>query len=201
MTVERAGVCAVVVLGALLSSSCSLFHRSAKARTRPAPTPAPSAQSAPGQSEPAAVPPAPELPPQPPDISQPPVTPPGKAPPPPRRRTPAATRPRQTPEAGPSQPAPEAAPPAAPEPQLGPILSPEQQQTFNEEIDRNIASAQRTIAALNGRRLNRDQQAYLERIRTFVQQALDARKTDLFRAKNLAERASLLATDLIRSVQ
>jgi hypothetical protein len=81
------------------------------------------------------------------------------------------------------------------------ILTPQQQKAYNDEIDRNVSRAQRTLAALGGRRLNGEQQTYLERIRAFLKQADEARKTDLFRAKNLAERASLLADDLLRSVQ
>ncbi len=203
MTAIRTGLCAAVVLGTLLSSSCSIFSRKAKAQTPPAPTPPATAQQAPAQTEKVNVPPAPELPPQPPNINEPPVTTPGKLPPPPRRRQPVTARPRTTPaeQPTPAQPTPETPPATQPAPQLGQILSAEQQQAYNEEIDRNISSAQRAIASLNGRRLNGDQQAYLDRIRSFVQQALEARKADLFRARNLAERASLLATDLIRSVQ
>ena len=86
-------------------------------------------------------------------------------------------------------------------PQLEQILTPQQQKAYNEEIDRNISRAQRTLAALGDRSLNSEQQTYLERIRAFLKQAENARKSDLFRARNLAERASLLAADLLRSVQ
>jgi hypothetical protein len=86
-------------------------------------------------------------------------------------------------------------------PQLEQILTPQQQKAYNEEIDRNIARARQTLAALAGHRLNEEQRTYLERIRAFLAQAEDARKSDLFRARNLAERASLLADDLLRSVQ
>jgi hypothetical protein len=54
---------------------------------------------------------------------------------------------------------------------------------------------------LTGKSLNGEQKVYLDRVRAFIQQANEARKTDLFRAKNLAERASVLADDLYRSVQ
>jgi hypothetical protein len=49
--------------------------------------------------------------------------------------------------------------------------------------------------------LNRDQKTYLARIRAFIDQTKEARKTDLFRAKTLSERASVLAEDLLHSVQ
>ena len=164
----------------------------------PAPPPAPTvAKPVPPKPEQVSLPPAPELPPQTPQISVPPSTP-GKVPPPPRRR---ATNPRPRPAPEPPAAPEPAPPPAGPVPQLGQILTVEQQQAYNEEIDRNIARAQRALAGLNGRRLTSEQQTYLDRIRAFVQQALEARKSDLFRARNLAERASLLAADLSRSLQ
>jgi outer membrane biosynthesis protein TonB len=169
---------------ALLSPSCSLFHRSAKAKPLVLP-PAPAAPA------PKPAPPPPEVQPQPPNVQPPPAET-GKVPPPPRRR-------QRPPAAAVVEPPP--APPPSPPPQLEQILTPQQQKAYNEEIDRNTARAQRILAALGGRRLSAEQQTYLERIRAFLQQAEEARKTDLFRAKNLAERASLLAEDLLRSVQ
>jgi hypothetical protein len=91
--------------------------------------------------------------------------------------------------------------PPAQVPQLEQILTSDQQQAYNDEIDRNISRAQRTVTSLNGRRLSAEQQTYLDRIRTFLQQASEARKSDLFRARNLAERASVLADDLAKSLQ
>jgi hypothetical protein len=85
-------------------------------------------------------------------------------------------------------------------PQLEQILTQQQQRAYNEEIDRNIVRTQRTLSALAGHRLNEEQRTYLERIRAFLAQAEEARKSDLFRARNLAERATLLADDLLRSV-
>lgn len=86
-------------------------------------------------------------------------------------------------------------------PELEQILTPEQRQAYVDDIDTNIGRAQKTVDALRGRRLSRDQKIYLARVRAFVEQAREARKTDLFRAKNLAERASVLADDLLRSAQ
>jgi outer membrane biosynthesis protein TonB len=132
----------------------------------------------------------PDIPPQTLDVQPPPIEP-LPVPPPPRRR------PKPAPAAE-TPPAPAPQPP--PLPQLEQILTPQQQKAYNDEIDRNIASAQRTLAALAGHRLNEEQRTYLERIRAFLAQAEAARKTDLFRARSLAERASLLADDLLRSV-
>jgi hypothetical protein len=142
-----------------------------------------------------AIPNPPEIPPQAPNISQPPVEP-GKLPPAPRRKTargPATQPPVET------APAPQPSPPSPP-PQLEQVLTPERQKAYNDEIDAHMARCQRTLAGLAGRRLNSEQQTYLDRIRAFLKQAEEARRTDLFRARNLAERASLLADDLLRSV-
>jgi outer membrane biosynthesis protein TonB len=200
MRIVRASACAAVLMLALLGPACSLFHRSAKAKVPPAPLPAPAApvsQPAPrAPKSPEVMNPAPpDIQPQPPAVQPPPVEP-QKIPPPPRRRS-------RVPAPAPA-PAVETVPapqPPPPPPQLEQILTPQQQKAYNEEIDRNISRAQRTLAALGGRRLDGEQQTYLERIRAFLKQADEARRTDLFRAKNLAERASLLADDLLRSAQ
>lgn len=188
----------------LVSPSCSLFRRS-KNKVPPAPQPAataPGPQANPPASKPqqAPLPAPPEVPVQQPSISKTPIPPEQLPPAPrPRRRSPKRSQTAETPAQPPTPTAPE--PAATPVPELVQILTPAQQQAYNEEIDRNIARAQRTVAALSGRRLNGEQQTYLDRIRTFVQQASEARKTDLFRARNLAERAGLLADDLLKSVQ
>ena len=48
--------------------------------------------------------------------------------------------------------------------------------------------------------LNKDQQAQVEQIRNFVQQAQSTRASDPAGAKSLAERAEVLARDLAASV-
>jgi outer membrane biosynthesis protein TonB len=200
MTGFRACVLATALTLSLLSPSCRLFHRSAKTKFTPPPPPAPTAPASkpdPQTSQTGAqIPAPPEIQPQAPNISQPPVGP-GKLPPPPRRKTvrqPAAPPPAETAPA--SQPQ-----PPAPPPQLEQVLTAEKQKAYNDEIDNHISHTQRTLAALGGRRLNGEQQTYLDRIRAFLKQAEEARKIDLFRARNLAQRASLLADDLVRSVQ
>ncbi len=185
----------------IVSSSCSLFRRSrttAKAAKTPRPVlTLPPEREAPTVQEVALLPP-PELPPQEPGAWLPPPTedrlPP--APRPPRRvrvKDPGEIPVAAQPEGVNTQP--------AQVPQLEQILTAEQQQAYNDEIDRNISRAQRTVAMLNGRRLSGEQQTYLDRIRAFLQQAAEARKSDLFRARNLAERASVLAEDLARNLQ
>jgi hypothetical protein len=194
--VRTVGLCAALLVAVMTTSSCRLFRRSAKAQPLPAPISVPAAQPAPRQ---VSLPQAPELPAEPPEIDEAPSVPPETVPPPPRRRV-SVPRPRPAPDPAP-EPVPVPPPSPGSVPQLGQMLSPQQQQAYNEEIDRNIAQAQRALGNLNGRRLTSEQQTYLDRIHAFVQQALDARKSDLFRARTLAERASLLAADLSRTLQ
>ncbi|HOL71195.1 MAG TPA: hypothetical protein PLA43_18115 [Bryobacteraceae bacterium] len=192
-------ICAIAAMLAviLVSSSCGVFRRSKDTAKASAPRSVlilPPPKEPPIQTVSLSSPP--ELAPQEPGAWMPPPTeerfPP--APQPPKR-----ARVRETAEAPAAQPEPAA--PLAQVPQLEQILTPEQQQAYNDEIDRNIMRAQRTVAALDGRRLSGEQRTYLDRIRTFLQQASEARKSDLFRARNLAERASLLAEDLAKSLQ
>ncbi|MGE5489190.1 MAG: hypothetical protein ACM3ZB_15350 [bacterium] len=91
--------------------------------------------------------------------------------------------------------------PASPAPELAQILTPEQESSYNSAIDRNLERAQRTSRLLRNRKLNREQAVYLERINSFIQQAGEARRTDLVRAANLAERAAVLADDLLRTIR
>lgn len=105
-----------------------------------------------------------------------------------------------------------AAPPAAPEPapapetppaepvlQLAPLLSAEQQASYNAAIDAALQRAEANLARLDPRRLNGSQRANFLRARSFVEQARQARATDLRVARSLAERADLLARDLARN--
>jgi hypothetical protein len=187
---------------AALAPSCRIFRKPAKSPAAPpAPAPAAAASQSSGAKSGAnqfVLPAPPEISPQGPDLNRrPPATAAAKLPPPPRRRK---ARPREQPEtAPPAAPTEETA--AAPVPQLEQVLTPEQRQAYIDAIDRNLGRAQKTVDSLEGRRLNRDQKTYLARVRAFIDQANEARKTDLFRAKNLAERASVLADDLLRSMQ
>ncbi len=183
---------------AVCTPSCELFHKR-KVVPPPPPAPAPAVPVAPPKPREVALPAPPEVAATEPDLSQAGPSLPGEALPPPPHRRP---KPRPNADADLPAPAPEPEPPApAPLPQLEQILTPEQRQAYTEEIDRNIASAQKAVAALEGQRLSREQTTYLARVRAFVEQANNARRVDLFRARNLAERASVLAEDLLKSVQ
>lgn len=214
----------------MLAPSCSVFRKPAKKAPPPPAAPAPAARpkaQPPPKPEEVTLPSPPQISPQGPDVTQQPPVPTqtGTLPPPPKRRRGRVAKPATASEAGttamppataqtpggaqqpgaaasPQAPAPQQ--PAANEaavPQLEEILSPEQRQAFNEAIDRNLARAQRSVEVLQGRRLNREQRTNLARVRTFIQQATESRKVDLPRAKNLAERAGVLADDLLRTVQ
>jgi len=208
----------------MLAPSCSLFHKSSRKAVPPPATPVPATQpapQAPPKPEQVTLPSPPQISPERPDVSQqkPPVpAQAGTLPPPPKRRRGRPAKQTTTPEAGTTAGGPAAAqaPPAAGQqtpaaqqppaneaavPQLEEILSPEQRQAFNEAIDRDLARAQRALESLQGRRLNREQRTNFERVQTFMQQATDSRKVDLPRAKNLADRASVLADDLLRTAQ
>ena len=116
-------------------------------------------------------------------------------PPPPKpRRT--ASQPVQPP---PAQLAP--APPPGPAPQLRPILTASQTQELERSINDRVSRSQGILKSLESRRLSRSQAALAGQIRTFIAQAEDARKTDLLRANNLAERAEVLATDLAQQMR
>jgi hypothetical protein len=205
---------ACALLLALTAPSCRLFRRTAKTVPPPPPPPPPvettTVPVAPAPPQ-ANVPPPPQIPPGQPDLTRkPPDASVVKLPPPPRGRRHNKKEPPQEAQAPGGQPAgetqasapqPVSPPPAPAVPQLEQILSPEQRQAYNEAIDTNITRAQRTLELVQGRRLNPDQKMTADRVRAFLQQAAEARKTDLFRAKNLAERASVLADDLLRSMQ
>lgn len=114
---------------------------------------------------------------------------PGQPPPPVRKPSPfPSTPPAPTPPAIQHQP------------QLTQILTAQQKQAYNRAIDQSIGRARQALATVTGRSLTADQRMTADRVRIFVAQAEEARKQDLVRAKGLADRADLLAQDLLKSV-
>lgn len=198
MKSSRVWVVTAVLLVAPVMTSCWPFRKSRK----PAPPPPiPQTQPAQTQPQPTITTPPPELPP----ASQGPVSPPPaqlpqtptpSAPPPPEKRPSPAGPPVRP---APQPPSPET--PAAPAPQLRPILTTQQKQQLNQVIDERIRRARRVLAAVEWRSLTEDQKAAVNQVRTFIQQAEDARKDDLVRAGNLAERADVLAQDLTNRIR
>jgi len=208
MSSKSIRVFAVVL--ALAAGSCRLLHRTPKqspasappkpVATAPAPEPSPPPEQAPKPAEQVLVPP-PSLPPgQPASAPQPPPVQ-TATPPPPETRRRARAAPKPAAPVSEPEPVAEAPKPAAPLPQLQQILTPEQQRECNEVINQSLSRAQRTLVAFDGRRVTREQETSIARIRTFIQQAEQARKTDLLTARALAERADVLARDLLKSVQ
>lgn len=99
-------------------------------------------------------------------------------------------------------PSPAATPPVAvpvAPPKLGDVLTEDQEKQYSASIDQSLSRAEASLNALGGRQLNKDQQAEVEQIRSFIQQAKAARTSDASGAKSLAERAEVLARDLAAS--
>ena len=81
------------------------------------------------------------------------------------------------------------------------MLSPEQQDAYRRAIDEAVGQVRKALATLAGRSLNAEQRSTAERVRTFLAQAEAARGDDLVRARSLAERANILAQDLLSRSQ
>jgi len=193
----------VLLVLVVLESSC---HKRKAAAPLPAPptsnaavtppVPAPPSAQPVQLEQPPAIPPAPTAAPTPPPTANPadaryqvskPPQPSSKKP---ARAAAGATTPAPTPPAPPA--------PATP-PRLGDILTPDQQREYNAAIDQSLSRAQSSLGSIGNRQLTKDQQGLLDQIRSFIQQALETRKSDLQGAKSLAERADVLARDLAAS--
>jgi hypothetical protein len=120
---------------------------------------------------------------------------------------PTRTAPTRTPR--PTAPVTAANPPEAPVveepstasdlPQLSPLMSPAKRRAMEAELDQRLAKTRADLQRLMGRSLNGEQVAAVKRIQAFLKQAEDTRAQDLNLAKNLAQRAQVLAEDLVRS--
>jgi hypothetical protein len=86
-------------------------------------------------------------------------------------------------------------------PRLGALLTPEQQRDQNIRIDRSLEDAAKSLVAVEKRTLSPEQLAAVAQIRGFMAQAGQLRKTDLSGARSLAERAQLLARDLLNRLR
>lgn len=120
------------------------------------------------------------------------------APPAPAANTESATAPSAS-ETTPAPPPP-LPPPAAPAPKLGEVLPDEQRREYLASIDADLAAAQKVLRDVEGKPLSRDQSENANRIRTFVQQAGEARSSNITAAVQLARRAAVLAAELARSI-
>ena len=130
--------------------------------------------------------PAPEIPQPAPELAPSPAV----EPQPPRPRpAPAAAAPE------PVQPAPAVAPP-----QILPALTPADQQRLTRLATDQIRVAERNLQTATGRRLNSVQDDLYQKVQGFLSQAHEAiRANDWVRAQNLAEKAQVLSSELIKS--
>jgi len=98
--------------------------------------------------------------------------------------------------------APEPAPPkSVPPPQISPRLSPEEQAAAERHTHEDLAEADKNLQAASGRQLNAAQQDLAEKVRGFVGQARESmRSGDWVRARNLAQKARVLSTELVNSL-
>lgn len=108
-------------------------------------------------------------------------------------RPPAARRATAT-----TEPLPEPTKPEAP--QISPQLSPEEKARAQASTDADMKAAQQALDTAAHHTLNATQQDMSDKITSFLTQARDAiNVADWLRAKNLAQKAHVLADELIRS--
>jgi hypothetical protein len=87
--------------------------------------------------------------------------------------------------------------PAAP--QLSPQLSPRDLEATKKNTTANIMTAEQNLQLSNGRQLSAAQKDLAEKIKGFLSQSHEAiRADDWVRAQNLAEKARVLSTELVK---
>jgi outer membrane biosynthesis protein TonB len=116
-------------------------------------------------------------------------------PPPAPAKLPVAPKPRPTPaevaEPTPPKPAP---------PQISPQLSPRDLETAKSNTTASITAAERDLQLASGRQLSAAQKDLVDKISSFLSQSHEAiRADDWVRAQNLAEKAHVLSTELVKS--
>lgn len=195
---------------ALESSSCRWWFSPKKPITPVAPTPI-------AVPTPAAEPPPPEptLPPPPPKIAETPnptppsippetiVTPPGPKKPikPARRRV---MPPKINTDQATAQTPPEPASPQPPPntgPKLAQIFSNEQRAEYNRTLEESLDRVRKALEKVQSRQLSEPQTKIVNQIRAFEKQAVQTRDHDLVNAVSLANRADILARDLMTQMQ
>ena len=115
-------------------------------------------------------------------------------------RTPSGT---QKSAPAPLKPKPAETPPARTErePVLGQLMTEEQKAEYRRAYDTHASEANRILLSVSARKLVKDQFEAVTRIRSFLQQAGEARATDWSLAANLARRAAVLARELAERLQ
>ena len=92
-------------------------------------------------------------------------------------------------------------PAVSPVPKLGEILSEDQRVQYLKICDESLGRAKAALTELRGYTLNAAQKQSVGRIKTFINQAEQARQRDPQTARQLAERADLLSRDLVKTVR
>ncbi len=187
------------------SSGCVIFGKRGQLPppppvVTPAPEPKPPepVKQEPELSEPPALqfpkPEPPQLEPSAPQAPEPPK-------PKPRRKTvsrPVVPAPSPQPETKPESPA---QPAAAATPRLGEVLGANERKELLAQLETNITEARRVLTALSERSLTREQSDRAGRVRTFIDQALGMKDSDVSTAVELSRRALLLARDLAETMR
>jgi hypothetical protein len=167
----------------------------------PAPTPAPAPTTQEPTPKPAEQPAAPT---EQPTASTEHPTMPAEQPTTPAENAPTPTRPR--PPARDSQPKPVPAPPTQPpappppSPQLGEILTDRHRNELESDLNQYLSRARAAVSRASGRPLTAAQKESVDRIKTFIQQAVEAQPKDLPSAVLLARRADLLSEELVKTL-
>ncbi len=137
------------------------------------------------------------------------ITVPPPPPPQPARRTkptqaakpkPAEPPPATTP-AAPAEETKPVQPAALPEPVLGEVIPGDQARRLEQTLAANLGTAQSVLAQIKGRRLTREQSESANRVRAFIRQSEQARRSDIAVAAELSRRAALLAEDLRKTLE
>lgn len=85
-------------------------------------------------------------------------------------------------------------------PQISPELSPRDQADAMRNTNDDIRTAEKNLQAANGKKLNASQTDLVGKVQGFLSQAREAiRANDWVRARNLALKAEVLSTELIKS--
>jgi hypothetical protein len=205
--ISRMKPTALAVLFVLLTG-CRFFL--AKAKPEPIPAPDPPrpvvVTPPPAKVEPAGPPPKIETK-QPPEVPATVATIPVPPAPKPRRRQPRKPAPTTAAATQPATPpvTTEGVPPSPPVtntvPKLGELLSEDQKAQYLKAYEESLARARDVVTKLKGASLSTDQKSSLARVKTFIYQAEQAHQKDPQTARQLAERADLLARDLVRTVR
>ena len=114
----------------------------------------------------------------------------------------------QPPPDSPQEPPPSAQTPVAVEtpaptpavPQLGRLLTADQRREYNRVITQYVLAARASLDLLQKRPLREPQRSAIERVRSFLVQVEEARRSDLELARSLSDRARLLAEDMVRNM-